>query len=127
MGNPIAFASGSSGRRSPDALPRYALDSAEQAPAARAAFASVDSQAWFAWLERITAFCYQPPGTADRFTLRKEKRRQQCYWYAYLKKNRKLHNAYAGKTETLTARRLQQVCATLLVKAARQRQGVGNG
>ncbi|MBK8904543.1 MAG: hypothetical protein IPM53_25415 [Anaerolineaceae bacterium] len=87
----------------------------------------VDSQAWFAWLERITAFCYQPPGTADRFTLRKEKRRQQCYWYAYLKKNRKLHNAYAGKTETLTARRLQQVCATLLVKAARQRQGVGNG
>lgn len=84
----------------------------------------VDSQAWFAWLEQITAFCYQPPDTMDRFTLRKEKRRRQCYWYAYLKRDRKLHNAYVGKTETLTARRLQQVCATLVVKAGCQRQGV---
>ena len=87
----------------------------------------VGSKAWFGWLEQISAFCYQPPGASDRFTLRKEKRRQQFYWYAYLKNDRKLHNAYVGKTETLTAARLQQVFETLMVKVRRQRQLVRDG
>jgi hypothetical protein len=81
----------------------------------------VGSQAWFDWLYRTSAFCYQPPGTTDRLTLRKEKRRQQFYWYAYLKRDRKLHNAYAGKSHSLTPARLQQVFASLMAKVRRQR------
>ncbi|NKQ35418.1 MAG: hypothetical protein HF973_07350 [Chloroflexi bacterium] len=85
----------------------------------------VDSRAWFDWLAQISAFCYQPPASADRVTLRKEKRRRQYYWYAYLKSDRKLHNAYVGKTETLTAARLRQVCALLSAKARRYRVTAG--
>jgi len=87
----------------------------------------VGSQDWFSWLAGISAFCYQPPGTTYRLTLRKEKRRQQHYWYAYMKNDRKLHNAYVGKTETLTATRLQQVLETLLAKVHRQRVDVCDG
>lgn len=87
----------------------------------------VGSQAWFDWLSRTSAFCYQPPGTTDRLTLRKEKRRQQFYWYAYLKRDRKLHNAYVGKSESLTATRLQQVFVRLIAKVRRQQQPFGDG
>jgi len=81
----------------------------------------LDTPAWFAWLETISLFCYQPPDWPVRVTLRKEKRRQQFYWYAYLKKQGKLHNMYIGKTETLTAARLQQVAETLRSKARQSR------
>jgi hypothetical protein len=87
----------------------------------------VGSRDWFAWLQQISAFCYQLPHTADRFTLRKEKRRQRFYWYAYIKRDRKLHNAYVGKTEMMTAARLQQVCGTLQVKVRSSRPGTGDG
>jgi len=87
----------------------------------------VDSQAWFDWLRQSDAFCYQPPGSSDRVTLRREKRRRQFYWYAYLKSDRKLHNAYAGKTERLTASHLRQVCALLSAKARQYRAAAGKG
>lgn len=87
----------------------------------------VGSQAWFDWLSRTSAFCYQPPGATDRLTLRKEKRRQQFYWYAYLKRDRKLHNAYVGKTPSLTPARLHQVFAALMAKVRRQRQTSRDG
>ena len=87
----------------------------------------VDSRDWFDWLQQISAFCYQPPGSVDRFTLRKEKRRRQFFWYAYIRRDRKLHNAYVGKTETLTAARLQQVCSMLRAKARRFRPGACDG
>ena len=54
-------------------------------------------------------------------TLRKEKRRQHWYWYAYLKSGNKLHNAYAGRTEALSAARLDQVAYGLLQKVRQQR------
>jgi hypothetical protein len=87
----------------------------------------VGSQDWFDWLQQISAFCYQLPHTADRFTLRKEKRRQRFYWYAYIKRDCKLHNAYVGKTETMTAARLHRVCQTLQGKVRRQRVGADDG
>lgn len=37
-----------------------------------------------------------------RLTLRKEKRRNSWYWFAYLKVDTKLHNAYLGRSEALT-------------------------
>jgi hypothetical protein len=85
------------------------------------------SQAWFDWLSRTSAFCYQPPGATDRLTLRKEKRRQHFYWYAYLKRDAKLHNAYVGKTQSLTPARLQQVFASLMAKVRCQRQTFRDG
>ena len=33
----------------------------------------VGSSAWFRWLAHTDAFCYQPPGTTNRLTLRKER------------------------------------------------------
>lgn len=85
---------------------------------------TVDSQAWFAWLAQATRFCYQPTSSTFRLTLRKEKRRHGYYWYAYLKSDGKLHNAYVGRTEALTSQKLQQVFTQLMLKVGWQRQGV---
>jgi LuxR family maltose regulon positive regulatory protein len=82
----------------------------------------VGSPAWFTWLAEARAFCYQPPSVADRMTVRREKRRHQFYWYAYLKSASKLHNAYVGKTESLTVDRLHEVFDHLLGKVRAQRQ-----
>ena len=65
--------------------------------------------------------------TNIRVTLRKEKRRQQFYWYAYLKKDRKLHNMYVGKTDTLTVARLQEVSEALMAKVRQSRPRIGDG
>lgn len=84
----------------------------------------VGSSAWFTWLEQVQAFCYQPPRATDRMTVRREKRRHQFYWYAYLKDSSKLHNMYVGKTESLTVDRLNTVFEQLLTKArAHRRRG----
>lgn len=83
----------------------------------------VGSSDWFTWLTEGYAFCYQPPPATDRMTVRKEKRRHQFYWYAYLKDRSKLHNAYVGKTESLTVDRLHEVFDQLLVKVRTHRQG----
>ena len=88
---------------------------------------AVGSRAWFVWLENATTFCYHSPTTYTRVTLRKEKRRQQFYWYAYLKKDLKLHNMYVGKTETLTVARLQQVSEALMAKARSSKPRIGDG
>jgi len=82
----------------------------------------VGSGGWFDWLAQVDAFCYHPPGTTYRLTVRKEKRRQQFYWYAYLKESSKLHNAYVGKTESLTIDRLHSVVAKLMGKVQAHRQ-----
>lgn len=82
----------------------------------------VDTAAWFAWLAQANRFCYRPAASIYRLTLRKEKRRHGFYWYAYLKNDRKLHNAYAGRTPDLTRQRLQQVFDQLMEKVALQRE-----
>ncbi len=78
----------------------------------------IDTPAWFHWLQTATSFSY-PLGapTFYALTMRQEKRRCNWYWYAYLKIDSKLHNAYAGRTLTLSAARLDQVAQSLLYKA----------
>jgi hypothetical protein len=88
---------------------------------------AVDTTAWFAWLAQATRFCYRPIASTYRLTLRKEKRRHQFYWYAYLKNDSKLHNAYVGRTPDLTSLRLQLVFARLMEKVALQREMQRNG
>jgi hypothetical protein len=87
----------------------------------------VDSAAWFAWLALANRFCYWPSASIYRLTIRKEKRRHGFYWYAYLKNDRKLHNAYVGRTLDLTMHRLQLVFARLMEKVALQREMQRNG
>lgn len=75
---------------------------------------AVESPAWFAWLATASSFCYTPPTSIYRLTLRKEKRRNTFYWYAYLKVDSKLHNAYVGPSTALTVHRLEAVTTLLL-------------
>lgn len=76
----------------------------------------VGSRRWFNWLQTATAFSYQLSGRIYRLTLRKEKRGGHFYWYAYLKKERKLHNAYAGRSEALTVNHLSFVYQRMMDK-----------
>jgi len=73
----------------------------------------LDSPDWFRWLETATRFCYSSSYSADRLTARKEKRRQNFYWYGYVKNASKLHNIYLGKSERLTRLRLDEACRKL--------------
>jgi LuxR family transcriptional regulator, maltose regulon positive regulatory protein len=73
------------------------------------------SARWFAWLRTAHHFSYYASG-GYHLTLRQEKRRNGLYWYAYLKKARKLHNSYAGRSATLTPDRLAALLDKLLPK-----------
>ncbi len=90
---------------------------------------TVGTAAWFRWLEEADCFCYMSSHSSYRLTIRKEKRRNSWYWYAYLKADRKLHNAYLGRSQTLTAARLAGVFQHLLAqlhsteKTASMREG----
>lgn len=79
----------------------------------------LDSPQWQAWLEEATCFSYASHATGYRFTARKERRRQRWYWYAYLKHDTKLHNAYLGPAQSLTIVRLDRVGQALARKVAR--------
>ncbi len=74
---------------------------------------ALDSPRWFSWLQEVPAFCYSSTHCPLRLTVRREKRRQQYYWYGYSKWDAKLHNIYLGKSTTLTAARLEQACQKL--------------
>ena len=76
----------------------------------------VGTEGWFCWLHTATHFSYRLPQSAYSLTLRKEKRKQHDYWYAYLKDDSKLHNAYVGRSPTLTAAHLAAVAQHLLTK-----------
>lgn len=81
----------------------------------------LSTAAWWRWLESATTFSYRLPYSLYALTVRKEKRRHGSYWYAYLQIDSKLHNAYLGRTQTLTPERLDQVLHTLLEKSRQQR------
>jgi hypothetical protein len=74
------------------------------------------SAAWFAWLASARVFSYVGQNPLYRLTVRKEKRRHGWYWYAYLKVDRKLHNAYVGRSPEVTSGRLAQVAHQLQQK-----------
>lgn len=76
----------------------------------------VGSTGWWHWLETATVFSYAPTWTYFRLTARRERRRHQLYWYAYLKNDRKLHNAYLGKSAVLDLDRLDAVMRRLITR-----------
>ena len=84
----------------------------------------VDSTHWFAWLDEAHHFSYMSIQGSYRMTVRKEKRRRDLYWYAYLKEAGKLHNAYMGRSSRLTAERLEQIIQQLAEESRQfRRQG----
>ena len=72
---------------------------------------SLDSPAWYNWLEQHSTFLFRLPFV--HFTARKEKRAAGWYWYAYRRSQGKLRTAYLGKTAELTLDRLSAVAAAL--------------
>src|ERR1051326_1589772 len=66
---------------------------------------------WYVWLEHHQSFCFETAHST--FTARKEKRPGGWYWYAYRRKQGKLHTAYLGKSEELTLERLNTIAAAL--------------
>ena len=86
----------------------------------------LDSDAWFAWLDSAESFYYWGDHWRHRLTVRKEKRRHSFYWYAYLKKDSKLHNAYLGKSERLTRAFLEDAALRLASKAFGNKHSIGH-
>ncbi|TAK36412.1 MAG: tetratricopeptide repeat protein [Chloroflexota bacterium] len=73
---------------------------------------TVGSPDWYNWLDTNARFSFA--SAHGRFTAYKERReRGGWYWKAYSRRAGKLHRAYLGKTEQLTAKRLNEVAATL--------------
>lgn len=79
----------------------------------------LDSPAWFAWLAAATttSFAYPVDNIAGGYiegfmTVRKEHRdRGGRYWVAYWRVGGRLRKAYLGRSEAVTAARLQAVAA----------------
>src|SRR6266700_2428716 len=75
---------------------------------------SVDTAAWFAWLETASTFSFV--SEEGLFTARREQaghKRGGWYWKAYRKQHGKLSSRYLGKSETITLARLQTVAQAL--------------
>ena len=80
----------------------------------------LDTPAWFAWLNQVSSFCYSGSDPSWRLTVRREKRRQSFYWYAYSKIDRKLHNIYLGKQDALTQAHLEEACRLIDQRARKE-------
>ena len=80
----------------------------------------VDSEAWYCWLaaEQHPSFAFR--NQLGTFTVRRERRRQQWYWYLYHKQEGKLRKAYLGKTEEMTLQRLNALAATVVIQGFAQ-------
>jgi hypothetical protein len=84
---------------------------------------SVDSDAWFIWLETAVAFRYHSQARvvmmrghgpqASPISLRKEQRRHGALWYAYKRNHGVLHKRYVGKSTALTSAKLDEVAVEL--------------
>jgi len=86
----------------------------------------LDSAHWFAWLDEAHHFSYMSIRGSYRMTVRKEQRRHELYWYAYLKEAGKLHNAYMGRSPRVTAERLEQIIQQLVEKSRQFRRQCQN-
>lgn len=72
----------------------------------------VGTPQWFSWLDTISSFAYEDD--CGTFTARKEpSKTSKGYWKAYRKRHNKLYQFYLGKSEDLTAERLQEAAETL--------------
>lgn len=74
----------------------------------------LDSPQWNGWLQKNKQFQFK--GTVGHFSARREMRKGGDYWYAYRRRDGKLHKTYLGKSEEVTARRLEQAAAELAGK-----------
>lgn len=84
---------------------------------------TVDSPAWFAWLETATTFRYFSAQRHDYYhgrgplfapvSFRKERQRQGWLWYAYRRIFGVLHKRYVGKSQRLTAAKLEETAVLL--------------
>lgn len=84
---------------------------------------AVESLTWFDWLHEAQTFRYYSQqrhnvirGHGPAFapiSLRKEKRRRGCLWYAYRRSYRVLHKRYVGRSEALTRDRLEEIARAL--------------
>lgn len=72
----------------------------------------VGSSDWFAWLETITIFVVDEP--SGRIIVRKERRANGWYWYAYHHHDGHARRAYLGKSTNMTALRLRDAASSLL-------------
>ena len=78
---------------------------------------TVDTPAWFAWLEQATTFTFTSP--AGHFTARKERQaRGGGYWKAYRTAQGTLHRVYLGKAQDLSFDRLNHAAMTLAATSA---------
>ncbi len=84
---------------------------------------AVDSSAWFVWLETATTFRYFSSQRYDWYhghgplfapvSFRKEQRRRGWLWYAYRRVHGVLHKRYVGKSDGLTAVKLEETAMQL--------------
>jgi len=72
---------------------------------------SIGTAAWYRWLEQHSSFTFETPHVT--FTARKEQRPGGWYWYAYRRRQGKLHSAYLGKSAELTLERLNAAAEAL--------------
>ncbi len=79
---------------------------------------SLSEFAWSAWLEDALTFYFQTPDGSGSFTARKERQRNDYYWYGYKRIAGKLHKRYIGAREDVTAERLAELAQkfTALIK-----------
>src|SRR3954453_14876351 len=78
---------------------------------------TVDTPAWFAWLEQATTFTFTIP--AGNFHARKERPpRGGGYWKAYRTSHGTLYRVYLGKAQDLTLDRLNHAAMTLAATSA---------
>ncbi|MEO8971680.1 MAG: AAA family ATPase, partial [Ktedonobacteraceae bacterium] len=76
----------------------------------------VGTSAWYGWLECHGSFRFAcPEGT---FTARKERRADSWYWYAYRRRNGRLHTIYMGKSDDLTMIRLSEIAQLMTLECA---------
>jgi ATP/maltotriose-dependent transcriptional regulator MalT len=72
----------------------------------------VGSAEWYRLVEQIDSFGFEDQ-IGRSFTARRERRAQQCYWYAYRKRGKQLRKVYLGKTDQLEPARLQAAARDL--------------
>ena len=78
---------------------------------------AVGSRDWWTWLEANHGGVFRFLHPAGCFSARRERRRGGWYWYAYLKRGGELHKSYLGRSENLTAERLEAVAQSLARRA----------
>src|SRR5215467_12962412 len=72
---------------------------------------SIGTAEWYSWLEQHRAFSFETGRMT--FTARKQQRPGGWYWYAYRRRQGKLHSAYLGKSADLTLQRLNATAEAL--------------